>query len=509
MKVQLFVPPKGYIAQRWGEGTTMPPLGILYLAAVLERENIKVDVVPADVLDFSWEDIENRIREFSPDIVGVTTTTENRFDSFRLASTVKKIDPEILTVLGGPHISMAKKDTLIHVKEVDIAVIGEAEKTLVELARSIKQGRDFSKIKGIIIRRNNDIVFTGQREWIEDLDSLPFPARHLIPMEKYNFFVRTVAGKQRKAQNIMTSRGCPFSCYFCATPVNWGRRVRGHSPERVLNEIEHLIDVYGAEFIWFYDDTFNYNSRRVHTIMDKIIERKLNIKFCNEFRIDLVDKSLLEKMVKAGLVWGHFGIEAGSARIRREIVNKEFNTEKAFQFVRWAKELGFVPNAFFIFSHFTEDIEDARETIRIMEKLKEINPDTEFSTALLHVYPGTELERIAKKQGLIPEDFSWSRKADMRKVHVLPAAQGYVPLFKDRLSWSQIADLVMRWSAEGKKVFSGSKIKAVLKGITSFQDVYVYFVFFLTMLKFKVSFLFSGKKKIGSEHKKPDMRVGC
>ncbi len=486
----------------------MPPLGILYLAAVLESENIEVDVVPADVLNFSWEDIEKRIRAFSPDIVGVTTTTENRFDSFKLAAVAKKIDPEILTVLGGPHISMAKEDTLVHVKEVDIAVIGEAEKTIVELTRSVKQGRDFSKIKGLIFRKNDDILFSGFREWIEDLDSLPFPARHLIPMEKYNFYVRSTDGKSRKAQNIMTSRGCPFNCYFCATPVNWGRRVRGHSPERVLEEIEHLIDVYGAEFIWFYDDTFNYNSKRVHTIMDKIIERNLNIKFCSEFRIDLVDRPLLEKMVKAGLIWGHFGIEAGSARIRREIVNKEFDVEKAFQFVRWAKELGFVPNAFFIFSHFTEDKEDARETIQIMEKLKEINPETEFSTALLHVYPGTELEKIAKKRGIIPPDFSWSRKVDMRKVHVLPAAQGYVPLFKDRLSWFQISDLVMRWSAEGKRVLSGSKFKEVLKGINSFQDIYVNFVFFLMMMKYKIRSFSPGKKKRESGQKKPDMRVG-
>lgn len=508
MKVQLFVPPKGYIAQRWEEGTTMPPLGILYLAAVLENEGVDVDVVPADVLDYGWEDIEKRIRDFLPDIVGITTTTENRFDSFKLAAAAKKIDPMILTVLGGPHISMAKEDTLIHVKEVDIAVIGEAEATLVELVRTLEKDRDFNRIKGLIFRRNENIMFTGHRGWIDNLDSLPFPARHLIPMEKYNFFVRTPDGKSRKAQNIITSRGCPFNCYFCATPVNWGRRVRGHSPERVINEIEHLIDVYGAEFIWFYDDTFNYNPRRVHTIMDRIIERELNIKFCNEFRIDLVDKPLLEKMVKAGLVWGHFGIEAGSARIRREVVKKEFDTEKGFQFVRWAKELGFVPNAFLIFSHYSEEIEDARETVKIMEKLKEINPETEFSTALLHVYPGTELEKIAKARGIVPEDFSWSRKSDMRKVHMLPAAQGYVPLFKDKLSWFQIADLVLRWSAGRKKVLSGSKFKAVLKGINSVRDIYVNFVFFLTMLKFKIRSFFSDKKEKNGRHKKPDMRVG-
>ncbi len=486
MKVQLFVPPQGYIAQRWEEGGTMPPLGILFLAAVLEEEGIEVDVVPADILGFGWREIEKRIKDFRPDIVGGTTTTENRFDSFKLAHVVKKLDPGIVTVLGGPHISMAKEDTIRNVPDVDVVVIGEGERTLAELARAVEAGSGLGNVKGIIFRNEGRPVYTGFRERIEDLDTLPLPGRHLAPMDRYRFFIRMPDGRKLRAQNIMTSRGCPFECYFCATPVNWGRKVRGHSTERVLKEIEILIERYGAEFIWFYDDTFNYNNKRLHEIMDMIIERRLDIKFGCEFRIDLVDRPLLEKMVKAGLAWGHFGVEAGSERVRRDIVRKKFEMDNAYRFIAWAGELGFTPNAFLIYSHDTETWAEANETLAIIEKMKEINPETQVATAVLHVYPGTPLEHIAKERGVLPTDFSWAKKKDMKKVVVLPAAQGNVPLYKHKLTWHQIAELVMKGGAEERRVLSWSKIKSVLRSIKSVKVFWIYSVFILVMIKHKL-----------------------
>ncbi len=476
----------------------MPPLGILFLTAVLEETGFEVDVVPADVLGFSWKDVERRIRDFNPDILGATTTTENRFDSFRLMQTAKRLDPTIVTVLGGPHISMAAADTMSHIQAVDAVVVGEGEETLREMGLAVQAGADLSSIPGLYFRTpNGDVRYSGPRSRIEDLDRLPFPARHRVPMESYNFYVKVPDGRALKAQNIMTSRGCPFNCYFCATPSNWGRTMRGHSPERVADEIEHLVTEYGAEYIWFYDDTLNYNLPRLHRIMDLIIERRFNIKFCCEFRIDLVDKPLLEKMVKAGLVWAHFGIEAGSTRVRRDVVGKNFDLDAAYRFVRWGDELGFVPDAFLIFSHHTETWAEAQETIRVMERLRDANPRTDFATAILHVYPGTPLEAIAKKERIIPEDFSWSLKNDLRKVPLLPAAQGYVPLFKDRLTWFQIADLVMRWSASHRRYLSRSKLRAALKTLVSLRAVGVYAIFFLTMLRYR--FLRSRRRSVSQD----------
>ncbi len=493
-KFQIFVPPQGYVAQRWEEGSSMPPLGVLFLAAVLEREGYDVEVVPADVLRLSWNEIAKKIDDFKPDIVGITTTTENRFESFKLARIAKETNPKIMTLLGGPHISMAREDTIKHRKEVDIVSIGEGENTIIELAKSLETGDSLEKVKGLIFRdEENEIIFTGERPKIDNLDTLPLPARHLIPMEKYNFYMETRDGRKRKAQNIMTSRGCPFNCYFCATPINWGRRVRGHSVERVIEEIEFLIEHYGAEFIWFYDDTLNYNPKRLHKLMDIIIERKYDIKFANEFRIDAIDKPLLEKMKRAGLEIGYFGIEAGASRVRRNIVKKNFEIEKAYQFLKWSRELDFIPGPFFIFSHHTETWEEAKETIDIIGKVKDINPNADISVAILHIYPGTPLEFIAKEEGILPKDFSWSKEEDMKRVETLPAAQGDVPLFKDKLSWWQIADLVFRWSSVSKKTISKSKIIKALKSIRGLKDIWVYTIFFLTLMKYKIINLFKKK----------------
>ena len=494
-RFQIFVPPQGYVAQRWEEGSSMPPLGILFLAAVLEREGYDVEVVPADILKLTWDEISKKIDEFKPDIVGITTTTENRFESFRLAKVAKETNPKIITLLGGPHISMAREDTIKYRKEVDIVSIGEGENTIVELAKAIQTRDSLEKVKGLMFRdEENNIIFTGERDKIEDLDTLPFPARHLIPMDKYNFFVETRNGRKRKAQNIMTSRGCPFNCYFCATPINWGRKVRGHSVERVIEEIEFLIKNYGAEFIWFYDDTLNYNPKRLNKLMDIIIERKYDIKFANEFRIDAIDKPLLEKMKKAGLEIGYFGIEAGASRVRRNVVKKNFEIEKAYQFLKWSKELDFIPGPFFIFSHHTETWKEAKETLEIIEKVKEINPNADISVAILHIYPGTPLEYIAKEEGILPKDFSWSKEEDMKRVETLPAAQGDVPLFKDKLSWWQIADLVFRWSSVSKKTVSKSKIIKAIKSIRGLKDIWVYSIFFLTLMKYKLLNLFKKDK---------------
>jgi uncharacterized radical SAM superfamily protein len=310
-------------------------------------------------------------------------------------------------------------------------------------------------------------------------------------MEKYRFIVETRDGKKRKAQNIITSRGCPFNCYFCSTPVNWGRKMRGHSPERVIQEIEFVMDRYGAEYIWFYDDTLNYNPNRLHKIMDMIIERNLNIRFTAELRIDLVDEKLLEKMKRAGLEIGSFGIEAGNTRIRQDVVRKKFDIELAYRFLRWSKEFDFIPGPFFIFSHYTETWDEAKETIEIMQKVKSINPLADISTAILHIYPGTYLETIAKKEKIIPEDFSWAKKEDMKRVYSLPAAQGDVPLFKHRLTWWQIAELVMKWTSTSRKKISGSKIKKTISSLKNINDIFINIIFFSVFIKHKIKAFFS------------------
>jgi anaerobic magnesium-protoporphyrin IX monomethyl ester cyclase len=495
MKIQLFVPPGGYFAERWTKGSSMPPLGLLYIAAVLEKEGHEVRIVPADVLALSWDQIAKEIHEFEADLIGVTSTTENRFQSFDLIKRAKNKRPEALTVMGGPHASMAAEDCLAHIPELDIVVRGEGEETMRELCRALedKEPKEaLNLIKGISFRINGEVRSNSPRPPIKNLDALHRPAYHLIPFEKYNFRFEVPGRGQLPAVNMMSSRGCPFDCNFCATPINWGRVVRMRSAENIIAEIEFLIKEYGVKVIFFFDDTFNTNPKRVHEISDLIIERNLNIFFKCDVRIDLLDKPLLTKMKKAGLFHLSFGLEAGSERVRNEIVNKKIDFDDFHHLVEWCNELDIIPNVFFIFSHPTETWEEAQESIRIIEQYE---GKIEASIAILHIYPGTPLEKTAKEMGVLPDNFTWTKKY-RSGVITLPAAQGDVPLFIDKLTWTQISELVFRWSLSGGQVSILRKIPRIFINIRSLGDIERYSIMAFVYLKLKLKKIF--KKEVES-----------
>ena len=485
MKVQLFVPPGGYFAERWSKGSSMPPLGLLYIGAVLEKEGVEVEIVPADILKLGWGDIERKVRDGRPDIVGVTSTTENRFQSFELVRLAKKAYPPAFTVMGGPHASMAAEDALAHIPELDIVVRGEGEESTLDLCRALEGKKDtngISHVAGISHRLNGEVISNRPGSPIFNLDGLPFPAFHLVPFEKYNFKMDVPGQGSLPAVNIMTSRGCPFNCNFCATPINWGRAVRTRSPLNVIQEIEARIERYGSRVIHFYDDTFNLSVKRVEDISNLILERKLPIFWQCEIRIDLMTKPLLAKMREAGLFYVSFGIEAGSERVRNTVINKKVKLKDFQNVVAWCKELGVVPNAFFIFSHPTETWEEAQETIRLIEQYK---GEVEASVAILHVYPGTPLEGTAKEIGLLPADFTWTKRHSS-KVITLPMAQGDVPLFLDKLTWAQVSELLFRWSFSGGRISIVRKIPHVISNIRSWGDLKRYAVMAFVFLKLRL-----------------------
>ncbi len=485
MKVQLYVPPGGYFAERWSKGTSMPPLGILSIAAVLEKEGIDVEVVPADILKLGWRDIAKKIQNDRPDIVGVTSTTENRFQSFKLVKVARKAHPPALIVMGGPHASMAAEDTLAHLNELDVVVRGEGELTMLDLCRAVARRRDINSIShvaGLSYRNGARIVSNKPRSPIHNLDGLPFPAFHLVPFEKYNFKVDVPGHGPLPAINLMTSRGCPFNCNFCATPINWGRSVRVRSPENVVQEIEGHILERQARVIHFYDDTFNVSQKRVEDICRLLIERKLPVFWQCEIRIDLMTKPLLARMKEAGLFYVSFGLEAGSERVRNEIINKKIKIQDFHNIIAWCRELEIIPNAFFIFSHPTETWEEAQETIRLIEQYRD---QVEASVAILHIYPGTPLERTARERGILPDDFSWT-KSHPRGIITLPTAQGDVPLFLDKLSWAQVSELLFRWSFSGGRISIARKIPRVVANVRSWPDMKRYMVMALVYLRLKI-----------------------
>ena len=485
MKIQLFVPPGGYFAERWSKGSTMPTLGLLTIGAVLEKAGIAVEIVPADVLKLGWGDIRRKIARDRADIVGVTSTTENRFQSFKLIRIARRANPGALTVMGGPHASLAAADTLDHLPELDVIVKGEGELTTLDLCRAWEVGRDvaaLAEVPGLVLRKDGRAVATARRPPIEDLDTLPWPAFHLVPFEKYGFRIEVPGHGLLPAVNVMTGRGCPFACNFCATPANWGRRVRLRSPENVVDEIEHHVRTRGVKVIFFYDDTFNVSHDRVERICDLLIERRLDVFWRAEVRLDLLTKPLLEKMKRAGMFHISFGLEAGSERVRNEIIGKKIAIEDFHRVVGWCLELGIVPNAFFIFSHPTETWEEAQESVRIIERYRD---RVESTIAVLHVYPGTPLETKAREIGLLPPGFSWSERRP-RGVVTLPTAQGDVPLFLDRLTWAQMSELLFRWSLSGGRVSLLRKIPRTLVRVRSFGDLKRYAIMAAVLLRLKL-----------------------
>jgi radical SAM superfamily enzyme YgiQ (UPF0313 family) len=448
----------------------MPPLGLLYIGAVLEREGIPIEIVPANVLGLDWTAIARKIRTEKPDIVGVTITTENRFQSFALVRLAKKAHPKVLTVLGGPHASMAAEDCLAHIPELDVVVRGEGEFAMLDICRAWEASptpASLAGVPGLVLRVDGRPHCNPVRPPISDLDALPFPAFHLVPFEKYSFRFPVPGQGDLPAVNVMTSRGCPFACSFCATPINWGRNVRMRSPENVVREIEFLKERYGIRVVFFFDDTFNASPKRAEAICDLMIERKLDVFFKCDVRMDIMSRELVAKMKQAGLFHLSFGLEAGSDRVRNEVVGKKIEMADFHNLVRWCNELDVIPNVFFIFSHPSETWAEAQETIRAIEQYRD---RIEGSIAILHIYPGTPLEALARERGILPVNFSWTKKY-FSKIITLPMAQGDVPLFVDKLTWSQISELVLRWSFSAGRTSVLRKIPQALKHIRSFGDL--------------------------------------
>ncbi len=317
----------------------------------------------------------------------------------------------------------------------------------------------------------------------------PDPDSLSVLSRKYNFGIEVPGQGLLPAVNIMTSRGCPFNCNFCATPINWGRTVRTRSPLNVVQEIEFLVEKYGARVIFFYDDTFNLSVKRVEEICRLILERRLPVFWRCEIRLDLMTKPLLTRMKEAGLFHVSFGLEAGSARVRENIIDKKIKLQDFHNVIAWCRELEIIPNVFFIFSHPTETWAEAQETIRIIEQYKD---EVEATVAILHVYPGTPLERTARERGLLPAGFSWTKKHSS-DIITLPTAQGDVPLFVDRLTWGQISELLFRWSFSGGRISIARKIPRVIANIRSWGDVKRYTIMAAVFLKLKWQRLFKKK----------------
>jgi len=435
MKVLLINPP-----QIFYPGSDAPagnlPLGLMYIAAVLDKAGYKVEILDDFMTDASflkvgdtlqvgmpYGKIRDEVQRRKPDIVGIanpfTCQTDN---AVRVANIVKAVDSSILTVVGGPHVTVVPAEFLEEAKSVDIAVIGEGEYTLLDIARFREGHKDLSTVQGIAYRENNKVVMNSPRPFIKNLDELPYPAYHLVDMEQYlnpkNVEYRSF---KNRAISMITSRGCPFNCCFCSVHLHMGKMFRAHSANYVINHIEHVVNKYRVKTIFFEDDNLTFDLNRFETICDKIIEK--GIKFAwetpNGIRADYLTFNLLKKMKKSGCQSVFFGIESGDQYVLDNIIGKSLKLNDVVKVAKMGKDIGLKTGAFYILGFPGEKKENMLRTVELALRLKK---EFDVGMHLFFATPsyGTMLYEECKRKGYIKGDLTPRAFAEVRQARGMP-----------------------------------------------------------------------------------------
>jgi len=424
MRVSLINPPR-IQPKVWGKPNVVPPIGLAYIAALLETDH-EVCIIDAPTegwmtlqentgttyrVGLSNRQIAKRVKQSSADIVVIEIPFSGWANAaFEVASAVKEIDEDIITVLVGLHPS-ARPLNCLENSDINFVVIGEPEKTVFELVDELKkEAGNFNEIKGIGFLKDGIPVFTSPRPAIEDLDSLPFPARHLLPMEQYFAIVKKnpLRGEIRKPWTLLiTSRGCPYNCVFCTHHVVWGKKWRGRSPENVLAELEQVITTYGVQQVDFLDDNMTLDRKRMEQLCDLIIDRGLRFEWFtpNGVRADTLDEKLLRKMKRSGCKKIRLAPESGVQRVVNEIIGKNLDLKSVERAVALCKKVGIRVGCFFVIGLIGETKEDIQETINFAYKLRHLGAESFIFSIATPVY-GTRLHKQAKQRGFLRECFS-------------------------------------------------------------------------------------------------------
>lgn len=372
-----------------------PPLGILYVAAYAEKHSShEVQVIDSQVERLGYEELKGRIAGAAPDVVGITAMTLTLLDVIKTVDIVKSISNDTVVVLGGPHCHLFPEET-IRLPGVDYVVLGEGERTFLDLVNSIESGDPGDTIPGVVCMRGVTVINGGCRPFLSQdaLDELPFPARHLVPYKEYT----SLLSKGKTVTTMFTSRGCPFQCRFCDRP-QLGKQFRAHSATYVVDEIEQCVGMGIREFL-IYDDTFTVKRQRVLDICKQILERGLSISFDVRARVDTVDGEMLRLLKKAGCAGIHYGVEAGNDRILQAL-NKGITIAQAREAFTLTRQAGIPILAYWMIGNPGETEADIRQTFQLQRELK---PDYVHMTTLTP-FPGTKVYHDALEAGIVERD---------------------------------------------------------------------------------------------------------
>ena len=465
MKVLLFRPPSS-LGTLKAVSHVHHPLSIAYIASYVMRHGHEARIYDCEVEPFDREKIVEAVRGYGPDVVGISCFTAGIHAGNIIAGWVKEAREDIITVVGGPHVDAIPERTLREFPFFDIAAKGDGEITFNEICEEHIRGRDWRKIQGIFWRGRDAIVANVPRDLTTDLDSLPFPARHLLALEKYTGGVTPgVSSGSGNATEMILSRGCPFKCTYCAVKATFGLSVRFRSAQNILAEVKECRERFGFRHIFFVDSTFTLKPRLVYGLCDGLTG--LGVTWNCTTRPELIPDDLLERMARAGCVKISYGVETGSPRVAK-LIGREHDRDTILDAFRRTRAKGIMTGAFFIIgSHPSETPGE----IEMMSRLaREIDADfTAFS--VLTPYPGTPVYELMRAEGLIGEE-KWENFA-----HHNP-----VPTWRTRhFSGEELVRI--RKKLIRRHYFTPRFIFRTLRRVRSISDLRYYAVAGLTILR--------------------------
>ena len=452
-------------------GSVEIPNGLCWLAACTRKAGYKTEIIDAHAMNISNDELTDLILEKSPKYLGISANTINIYSAADLAKRIKNLNPKIKIIVGGPHITAVPIETLERFPEIDIGVIGEGEITIVDLLNTLENGKDLKNVKGIVYRKDKNIILTERREFIKNLDQLPFPAFDLLPDIKKYYRPPAWSLHRKTSALLITSRGCPFQCTFCDRAV-FGNIARAHSAEYVMKMIRELYYKYGVRHLRLNEDNLLLFKDRLKKICKAIIKEKLKLTWSCFARADCVDLELLKLMKKAGCWQISYGIESGEQKIL-DVEKKNITLEQIEKAVRLTKKVGIRVVGFNMIGHPLETIESMKKTIDFNKRIKVDDFKTEFLTP----FPGTELYYTAEKYGVLDRD--WRKMGVYRD-----------PIF---IPYGLTKDLLIEWHKRGLWQFylQPRIIFSYLMQIRSIEDIKTLFLGAITIL----SLVFSKKKR--------------
>lgn len=423
-KILLIQPP--YTIHKAEPKGCQPPLGLAYIAAVLEQNGFDVKILDSIVEGFGievdeskendlirygleFDDIEKIISGYAPDIVGISCLFSTQHNNaITVAKLVKNVLENCVVIMGGAHPSVAYR-TVLESDFVDFVIIGEGEFSAVKLIDSLKEGKDLSNIDGLAYKENGDLKVNPKTKFIHSLDEIPFPARHLLPMDKYFRINRPHGTASRFTPNtsIITSRGCPANCIFCSIHSVWGKPFRARSPQNVIDEMFQLKEKYGIKELQFEDDNLTFDKKRAKQIFEMMYRENLDIAWTtpNGIAAYAIDDELVSLIKKSGGYRVCLAVESGDEYVLHKIIKKPLKLEKIKPLVSKFKQAGVAVDGFFVVGFPGETKEQMKRTFKFASTVGFDNVNFFIATP----YPGTELYETCKESNFLPNDFSYAR----------------------------------------------------------------------------------------------------